>query len=262
MALSAENFSDTQFDYSQELAPRVWVEVLGSDALGMRAIYWQFDHAAGTAVGQPPANGFGSIIPPDFGNIDLSTTVPGSQFTANSDINAYTIDLELTKAMNWGRCGFLTAFGLRYAEIQQSYTGELQNEMNVTQGTVNFRHSVNGIGPTLAMRSERPLTRQLGLFGTARGAVLFGDGDTLLTAVEDLDLDDQLTTTQTTTRDDLLPIGELQCGIQWTPGCIGVWHPYLHVALEGQVWGGVGDASSEDGNLGFFGFNVALGFDL
>ncbi len=33
---TVENFSDTQFDYRQELAPRVWVEVLGSSALGLR----------------------------------------------------------------------------------------------------------------------------------------------------------------------------------------------------------------------------------
>lgn len=259
---TTDTFTDTEFMFQRELAPRVWIEALTSDALGFRAVYWQYDHPADTAVGQPPENGFGRIIPPDFGQVDLSTTVPGSQFTALSDLNAYTIDLELTKALQWGRCGWLTGFGLRYADVQQAYRGELRNEDDAVQGTVNFSHHVKGIGPTIAVLTNRPLTQRLNLFGMARGALVFGDGESAFNAIEDQDLDDQLTTRRITSRHDLLPIGEMQVGFQWAPGGMGVWQPYLHLAMEGQLWSSVGNASSEDGNLGFYGFNVALGFDF
>jgi len=257
-----ETFSDTEFTYDRELAPRVWIEAVGPDSLGFRAIYWQFDHPAATSTSTPPANGFGRISHPDFGEIDLSTTVPNSQFIANTDLNAYSVDLEVTKAMNWGNYGLLTAFGLRYAEVEQRYVAQLRSAADVLQGTINFSHQIEGIGPTIAIRTQRPFTTQMAIFGQARGSLLFGDGQSTLTAIEDQDLDDQLTTNRTTIRNDLLPIGEMQVGLQWSPECTGVFFPYVHLALEGQIWSGVGNASTEDGNLGFFGFNIAVGVDF
>jgi hypothetical protein len=99
------------------------------------------------------------------------------------------------------------------------------------------------------------------LFGFARGALLFGDAESRLDAVEDQDLDVSFATQRITERDDLLPVAEMQVGFQWTPPTCGVWCPYLHLAMEGQLWNGAGNASSEDGNLGFYGLNLALGLD-
>ena len=46
-----------------------------------------------------------------------------------------------------------------------------------------------------------------------------GDGQSLLVAIEDQDLNTPMTTRSTTDQDDLLPIGEMQVGLQWTPMC-------------------------------------------
>jgi hypothetical protein len=256
-----ENFSDTEFDYETQLAPRVWVEILQMGTLGFRASYWQFDHSSRVATGSPPSNGFGRISPPSFGDVDLSTSTPGSVFTAQSALNAYNIDLEGTKSFDCGLWGWMATGGLRYAESEQSYNGVLVNADGDTQGTVNFRNRIQGIGPTISIRTQRPFTSQLSLFGFARGALLFGDGVSALDSVEDQDLDNQLTTQSLSERDDLLPVGEMQVGFQWTPPTCGAWYPYVHVAMEGQLWNGAGNASSESGNLGFYGLNVALGMD-
>ncbi len=80
-------------------------------------------------------------------------------------------------------------------------------------------------------------------------------------AVEDEDLANAFTTRRNTSRDDLLPISELQVGLQWMPTTGAIWHPYFHLAFESQLWNGTGNASSEDGNLGFYGLNVAVGLD-
>ncbi len=257
-----ESFADTEFAYNTELAPRVWVHVSAGDALGFRATYWQFDHGAAPAVGTPPDNGFGSIIPPSFDGVDLSTTIPGSQFLANTDLNAYTIDLEFTKTAAWGSCGWVTGVGLRYAEVQQRYLSELRSAADVLQSTLDFSHLVKGIGPTVSVRTERPLTGGLSVFGLARGSLVFGDNQSLLIAIEDQDLDAQLTTNSTTRRDGFLPIGDLQVGLHWNPRQVGIVIPYLHLAMESQLWGGAGNGSSDAGNLGFFGLNVSLGFDF
>ena len=64
------------------------------EGLGLRAQYWQFDHTPGVEIGTPPANGFGQIIHPRFGDIDITSGIPGDTFTVASGLNAYTLDLE------------------------------------------------------------------------------------------------------------------------------------------------------------------------
>ncbi len=256
-----DTLSEQSFDYGTSLAPRVWLETMQGEALGFRLTYWQFDQAADNATQSPPANGFGRIQSPPFGNIDLSATTPGSTLTAGADINAYTLDIEATQCFNTGIWGWLGTAGVRYGEADQSYTTRLTNAAGNAQGRIDYNHRVQGVGPTLSIRTNRPFIRNLSLFGQARGSLLFGDGESTLQAIEDQDLANPLTTNQSNSRDDLLPIGEFQLGVQFTPPCGRVRQPYLHAALEGQVWNGAGSATSEVGNLGFFGFNVAVGFD-
>ena len=259
---TTNDFTQTEFQFDRELSPRVWVEALSHERFGVRATWWNFDHSAETAIGIPDANGFGEISHPPFGTVDISTTIPDSQLTANHELNATTVDIEATKALQVGCAGWLTGFGFRFADLEQSYNAVTQDENGVTTGTIDYLHQIEGFGPTISIRTSRPFTNQLSIFGAARGSLIFGDGESQLTAVEDVDIDDSLTTTETLSRDDLLPIGELQLGLQWTPPAYGVWIPYLHFAMEGQVWSGAGNASSEDHNLGFFGFNVAVGIDF
>lgn len=256
-----ENFTDTEFNYDTMVSPRIWIEALGVDGMGLRVLYWHFDESADTIIASPPANGFGRISHPPFGNVDLSTADPASTFTTNSDLNIYSIDFEATKSMQCGLWGVLFAGGVRYADVEQRYAAILQNDQGQQQGNIAFEHQVRGIGPTVYARTQRPFLPKLSFFASARGALVFGQGDRLLTAVEDADLDPSLTTTSRAHRDDLIPIGELQTGFQWLPGLLRRWNTYLHVAMESQFWGGVGSASDEEGDIGFFGLNVAMGAD-
>ena len=150
---------------------------------------------------------------------------------------------------------------MRVAEVEQTYAATLTNAAGDQQGNLQFLHQTEGFGPTISLRTQRPFGNQFALFGMARGSLLFGDGSMSLIAVEDEDLANQLMTNMSSIRDDILPIGEVQVGLQWTPANCGAYFPYMHLALEGQLWQGVGNSSSEDGNLGFFGFNFAMGFD-
>ena len=254
-----ESFNVFEFDYQTELSPRVWLEYSANCNMGFRVIWWEFDHGAAPESLSPDENGFGRITPPDFGDVDLSTTVPGSVYSALTDLRAWTLDIEGTRAFSAGCWTWLGAAGVRYAEIDQSYISNLQNDQGDLQGTIDYAHGAEAFGPTVYLRAERPVWPGVSLFGSVRGSLLFGDSFSELNAIEDLDLDDQLRTERFTSRDDLLPIGEVQVGLQVLTPCIGFRQPYFHVALEGQHWGGAGNASSEDGALGFFGFNVALG---
>lgn len=256
---SFESFSDTEFGYDFQLAPRVWLGCEGVSGLGIRTAYWQFDQASATAVGSPPANGFGQITHPVFGAVDISTTIPGDTFTANSGLDAYTLDFEATKSGQFCNWDVLASAGIRYASIDQDYFAQLRNAAGTLQGEIDFSHQVYGIGPTFALETRRPLSGQLAAFGNLRGSILFGDASSELNAGEDLDLLTPFRTTRTTARHDILPIGEVQIGVDWRTAPSDFGEFFFRGAFEGQLWSGVGNATSEDGNLGFVGLTVGVG---
>ena len=144
---TTETFTETQFDHGNELAPRIWLEFLHNGPLGMRVGYWQYDENAAGIQASPPANGFGRISHPEFGTVDLSTTVPGSTFAANSSLNAYNIDFEGTKAFDCGSWGWMASAGLRYAEVDQSYSAVLTNANQEQQGNLRFAHQSSRYWP-------------------------------------------------------------------------------------------------------------------
>src|SRR5690606_9027371 len=107
----------------------------------------------------------------------------------------------------------------------------------------------------------RPINCQTGLFAKARGSLLYGDGESNLTAGEDLDLVTPFNTSRSTSRDDLLSIAEIQVGFQWHSPYHRVYQPFFTAAMEGQIWNGAGNATSEEGTLGFFGFTTGAGLE-
>jgi hypothetical protein len=138
---------------------------------------------------------------------------------------------------------------------------QLRNTSGVLRGQIDFTHHLEGFGPTMSFTADRPINCNLGCFATARGSLLFGDGESLLQAGEDLDLTTPFNTIATHGRDDLLPIGELRLGFHWQrpKQRPAGWQLFLTSALEGQIWGSAGSATSEDGSLGLFGFHAGIG---
>lgn len=256
---STESFTEREFDYDLEFSPRVYVGWRHCDGIGFRAGWWQFDHAAAPMEASPAANGFGRIIPPQFGDIDISTNVPTDVFAASTTLNAYAIDIEATKETEFCSWNFGVGGGIRYAYVEQGYLAQTSDASGDALGAIDYRQTIEGFGPTISAHAVRPINCQTALFCKARGSLLFGDGESSLTAGEDLDLTTPFTTTRTTSRDDLLTIAEIQLGLQWHSNYYHVYQPFFSVAMEGQVWDGAGTATSEEGALGFFGFNTGAG---
>lgn len=256
-----ETFSQTDFDYDMEVTPRVFLGWERNDGIGFRATWWKFDYAAAGTRANPPANGFGEIISP-FPELDIATNIPTDTYRAQSDLDAYAIDLEATRQATLGCWQFGLGGGIRYAYTEQTYRAEIRETGNVLRDAINFRHSLEGIGPTISFEAYRPWTPQIGSFVKARGSLLFGDGSSNLTAGEDLDVANSFITRNITKRDDVFSIGEIQLGVRWHARHFRgrVLTPFVTTAMEGQLWQGAGNATSEEGNLGFFGMNVGTGF--
>ena len=263
---SVETFTERSFDYDLEFSPRVWLGMSLSDHWGWRVTWWEFDESPAVESASP-ANGFGRVSHPHFGDfdpvaddIDISTNVPSDVFTAASGLDVYTIDLEALKRSRLNAWNLEVGYGIRYASSEQNYLAELRNSVNTLRGRIDFHQNLEGFGPTVSLAASRPLFGKVRLMGSARGSLLFGDGESVMVAGEDLDLSTPFTTTRTTLRDDLLSIGEARVGLQW----LGDVHDnglqwMFSTAMEGQIWGNAGSASSEDADLGFFGFNVGGG---
>lgn len=259
--ISFENYTDVDFTYDMQFAPRVFFGLQGEE-IGLRATWWHFDNDPSVLTAQPPTNGFGSITPPAFGSVDIATTVPGSTFQAGTGLTAYTIDLDVTRQFCLSRWRIGAFGGLRYAEIDQKYLAQTTNAAGALIGQIDFQHGMSGIGPTMGMYASVPIATRIELFSEARGSILFGEATSTLTAGEDLDLTIPFTTTSSTSRDELMTIGEIELGLRWTGCKRRCWQPFGSVALEGQTWGDAGNATSEDGSVGFFGFNASFGFKL
>ncbi|TWT40797.1 Lpg1974 family pore-forming outer membrane protein [Botrimarina hoheduenensis] len=254
--------TDVQFDHDAEFTPRAYFGWRHADGVGLRVTWWGFDHKA-KAASASPEDGFDEIRHPAFAGIDLSTVLPGDLFVANSDLEAHSIDIEATHDAHL--CGWEIAVGggVRYAEVEQGYSAQLIDttaSVNPVRGAINYRQSIEGFGPTISLGASRQLGCVTRLFCKARGSVLFGDGESFLSGSENTPA---VSTTRTTSRDDLMSIGEMQVGLMWRgSGRRGLpYQPFLSLALEGQVWNGVGSATSEEGTLGFFGFNSGVGLE-
>jgi len=259
---SFENYTDVEFSYDMQFAPRVFVGLQMGEEIGLRATWWHFDNDPDVLLAQPPANGFGSITPPSFGSVDISTTVPGSSFQAGTGLTAYTLDLDITREFCVSHWRIGAFGGLRYAEIDQKYLAQTTNASGALTGQIDYQHGLSGIGPTIGLYASIPVATRIELFSEARGAVLFGEATSSLTAGEDLDLASAFTTTSTTNRDEVMTIGEVELGLRWQGCRRRCWQPFGSIAMEGQTWGDAGNATSEDGNVGFFGFNASFGFRL
>jgi hypothetical protein len=258
---SSSTTTDTNFEEDTELSPRIWLEYNRGTGLGARVTYWQYDHGSPERSATPADTGLQTITPPAFGAVDLSTNVPGQRYTAVSDIDLDVIDLEGTKWTQFECWQFGTTGGLRFASLSQAYRGTLSAAGGTALGSIDSSHRFDGIGPTFSIEGRRPFG-SLTFFSMARGALLFGNGESGFTALEGIGGTAPFTTRASLERNDVLSVGEIQVGLERRKYCCnGNWF-FCRTALEGQVWQGAGNAVNEDGDLGFFGLNVAFGMTL
>src|SRR5262249_54353864 len=140
----------------------------------------------------------------------------------------------------------LCAAGLRFAEINQEYNAYVVGDSGSTQGpifaSVVSGHSFHGTGPVVALEARRPLLKSdLALYGSVRGAILFGSA-----TQNALDHFIGFGTTQFTPaqdhRDRTLPVGEVELGLEYGRN-MGSTRAIAQVALVGQEWWGAGNAS-------------------
>lgn len=254
--------TDRQFAYNHSLAPRAWLGYACKSGLGIRTAYWQYDNnsARETGVADNNTTLAGPFIAPDSGFLTPQTINNDDTYTAVSSLEARTIDLEGTKRGDFCLWSLTGSGGVRYAKIKQTYDSAIRNGNDILTAASVYDHGFEGVGPTFGLQAVRPLGCRFSLFSAARASILIGNGQENLLVREGLDGTVPQPTSVLSKRNDLLTIGEIQVGGEYnTQTRVGGGQLFVRGTVEGQVWQGVGSASSEDGDLVFFGGTVAVG---
>ncbi len=322
--LVATTLDDQQdFNYDAEIAPRVLLGYVSGDGLGVRARYWHFEQgdAIGVVNNVPPIEP--AIMVPGF---TVQSAAPlGLGFESPSlavlfgfpDVMVFEGDLELdvwdfevTKDLQIGNWTLLASGGIRYAHLAQSYNAFLSSRAIFdstfdvggvdfpsvvdlsTQAAVLSGHHFQGAGPTAALEARYPIIEGgLALYGSARGAVLFGTAEQratergALTGTITVDLPGPdavvpvsfvSVDAKSAPRDDILPVAEFEVGFEWAMESGGS-QLFIQVAVVSQTWFGAGNASNnkvisrdtlilvpeestdDRVDLGFFGLSVMAG---
>jgi hypothetical protein len=270
------------FDWDYHIAPAAWLGWSGPAGVGVRARYFHFDHdseatraalTAGGAVsgtitapaglspllGVPP-RGFQApgILLQDAQGLDL--------LSFHSDLHIQNLDGEATYSLTRGNLSMLVAAGGRYTQMHQNYRGLLVNTVSDTTGEVSNLHAGHnfyGAGPTVAWQGTwRIGGTSLGIFGSARGALLVGT--TRQTAAFSENITDPVNGNQSNlalnlARDQAtLPIVELEGGLEWGRS-LGRTYVFVRGAAVNHTYFDAGSASTTDGNLSLFGVQMSVG---
>ena len=258
--ISREDFQTLDFESSFSSGYRLFLGVETPYGVGLRGSYWGFDPKFNELSTRPPANGFGEVTHPEFGEVDIGSTVPADRITASTFVDMAVANGELTHRQPFEVWKIATGVGVEHARLEQGYRATLVNDNSGNVGSIDFQRKFGGTGPSVQLEATLDALPRVELFGSLRSSLLFGTTKTNFIGGEDLDLTPSLITTDRRERRDFLTRFEGRIGSRI------YWHRTSRlslsstIAMEGQNWIGAGSASSESGSLGLFG--LALGSEL
>jgi hypothetical protein len=221
----------TDLDPDYDPAYRVWAGYQGSDGLGWRVRYWEFDHTTAAPSGDAPLLRTDSLA-----------------------IDTYVLDLEFIDSMNLG-CNWDASWfgGFRYVEFEHLRASRFNN--GVLFSAAEFDTAAWGL--TLGGELRRCIGNGLAGFVNARGSVLYGDESEYAQDIQfgqDLLLiDDEL--------NNIYYMWEAQAGVQWTRELEQGGYLFARAAAEVQFWDNfVGEEFFDGGeSVGFGGVSLSAG---
>ncbi|MCA9155041.1 MAG: hypothetical protein KDA55_17480 [Planctomycetales bacterium] len=185
-------------DFDYEATPRVIIGYENVYGFGVRARYFDYDHAASGV----------SIIGGLVGGLTLGLEVEA-------------IDLEATQRTEFCSWDMTVAGGLRY--------GKLGAAIDVPG--LGVAATFEGVGPTVALEARRFAGNSgIALFGKTRASLLYGDNNITGTGAAAI-----INAVNPSVEEQLLQVWEISLGAEyaWQAGNA---EAFLAVALEAQAW--------------------------
>jgi hypothetical protein len=236
-------------------APRLWLGIQGCK-WGMNLRYWHL---------QASESSFDTFFDEQFGQ-DWGLVDEG--YFSYGRLEAYTVDLEITRLFCCRDCWMQFSFGVRHAEFEQSQgiTGLTDvsdaflpdDTTAILAGYGRSDSITRGTGIVLGLYGRQPLfpCSCIHVFYNLRGSVLWGPTETYAETSAQLAVDDvdaiaiagSANGAHTAVNDDLF-IGEVQLGLEWNYAlrCVPA-NAFVRGAVEYQRWDG-GAGFSEAGSF-------------
>jgi hypothetical protein len=180
-------------------APRIWLGLEGQRGWGVRARYWELDAFSG----QSSYSEDSLLLDPRLA-------------TASLGLDAYAVDVELTKHIPGDVYEWLGCFGARYGYRQIDEIFGVADLANGVSSATALSDKAGGTGITLGLEGARRIAdTDLQLIANARGSFLFGSHqNTYLGAMAGGGA--QLVQGVVANDCSTLSIFELQAGIRWS----------------------------------------------
>jgi hypothetical protein len=231
------------------VSPRIWLGVQGC-CWGANLRYWHLQASEGAF--DPSIGSLGTWDAFDCGTPDFG-------FMTCSSLEAYTIDLELTRRFCLNDCAMQAAVGLRHAEIEHSEgLWALANaDEGLLTGFARANRLSRGTGLMFGLYGRKPVfpCSCVHWFYNARWSALWGPTQTSVETfasvqtIADPNISGSAASVNAayTNVDDTLFIGEIQLGLEWDYclQCVPA-NAFFRAALEYQRWdGGKGWSQSQ-----------------
>jgi hypothetical protein len=261
VSFAAEEIEDERYDLcssqdvdidSMYLSPRIWLGVQGC-AWGANVRYWHLNASEGTY--DPSIGGDGSWNAYDCGRPDFG------YFSCNR-LEAYTIDLEITRRFCIHNCWMQAAMGVRHASIEnnEGVTGLALTEEGLLSGFARANRLSRGTGLLFGLYGRKPLypCSCVNWFYNARISTLWGPTQTSAETFAQVQSNDPdfvagaaSVNGAYSNIDDTLFIGEIQLGLEWNYAlaCLPA-NAFFRTALEYQRWDGGKGFSAADSFAG------------
>jgi hypothetical protein len=249
---------DTDVD-SLYMSPRIWLGIQGC-CWGGNIRYWHLQASEGQY--DPSIGEFGTWNDYDCGRPDLG-------FFSCNRLEAYTIDLEITRRFCVHDCWMQAALGVRHAEIQnnESITGLAITNEGMLNGFARANRLSRGTGLMMGLYGRKPIfpCSCVHWFYNARLSTLWGPTQTSVETFAAVNASDEDFVASAgsvngayTTVDDTLFIGEVQLGLEWDYAlCCLPANAFFRLAIEYQRWdGGQGSSAANS----FAGIAIDTGF--
>ena len=268
-AVGASANTNLDFDYDFETAYSVWAGYRGGSGFGVRGRYFEFSHGSSLSFTSAPGQ---FVLPAAPLNVVVPFGGAGVTYDTASDLELHTVDLEGSQVVSV--CGFTidASAGVRYFKMDQHF--DVVASSAAFTAVVNSGHDFEGIGPVLALEVRREVADTgLSLFGTARGAVLFGDAEQVAHEEARNGAGALLATIDAeNSRWDVIPVAEMEVGAEYA-SWVGSARWIVRASLVGQVYSGAGNASNNElfttfgidetldsgANLGLLGLRISAG---
>lgn len=258
----------TAFDWSYAVSPLVWLAYTGEGGLGVQLRYFRYDQSSNDPSTSNPDGTNNILQSPGLPDPELfqggtsvslfnSPVAAGDVLTFGSDIRIETLDLEVTRHLSVSQVALMLSAGARYLQSAMNYRGVLVNPAVPITETVAFGHNYYAAGPTLCLGGYWYLDEdRWAVYFSTRGSLLVGNSrQTFSSSQQDVA---SITNVFTQLDDAVVPIGEIELGLAWTPD-LGDMAAVVQAAVVNQTYFGVGSPSRLGGDLSLFGFQVSFG---